>query len=213
MLKDSEIVALRKNEDYKRLTELKLDNLITDLIKHEHTDFKPDISLLVKAVYKFFKARRIRNELIVCSRDFLERMVNYELKWERIPQSVQKVCESDAENFFWMRYDEPRVKALFNRSISLITEAEFRNLLKSVSTISFDKDLRLQKIRQEIEELLKETLRSIKTKIVYKGLVELGAEDYYEINEQRIQDEFLGKSRFGVLGSIPKQLNEGQDND
>lgn len=210
MLKDSEILALRNNEEYKRLTELKLENIVTDLIKSNHTDFKPDISVLIKAFYKFLKARRIRYELILCSRDFLERILNYELKWECSPQAVQKVCESDTENFFWMRYDEPRVKALFNRSISLITQAEFRHLIKSTSTVAFDKDERLQEIRKEIEELLKETIRSIRTKSIYKGIVEFGSDEFYEMNEKRIQEEFLGKARSGALGSIPKQLNEGE---
>ena len=95
----------------------------------------------------------------------------------------------------------------------MITEAEFRHLLKTNSTVDRDKDQRLQEISKEIKELYQATLRSIKAKNIYNGLVEYGAEEFYELNEEIIQKEFLLKSRFGALGSIPKQLNEAEGDD
>jgi len=208
MLKDEEIIEIRKNKEYKRLTELNWNNLIFDIVK-EHSDLKPDITFVIKTFLKVTKARRIRKELCICSRDFLEKIINFELKWERAPTSVKKVCESDAENFFWMRYDEPRVTVLFNRINSIITEVEFRHLLKSASTITYNKDLRLQEITREIEDLRKETLDSLKREADIDWILKKLSDGIKTVDKKNIRERFIKNSIDGFLGSIPKELNAG----
>jgi hypothetical protein len=204
MLTDAEIVTLRKKEAYQKKLVAGTDGLITDLIKAGKGDFKPDVSFWVKAAHLFVKARTIRKELKLCSCQFLERILNRELQWPRIPNSVRAICEADKEHFVWMRYDTPRVETLFGCARDLITDAEYRNLIKSESSLNGDKNQRLLEIVQEIDRLLVATLRSIATRGVFDDLVKLQSEEYYRENETAIQKKFLGASKGGALGLLPE---------
>jgi len=209
MLNDQQIIEIRKDKEYKRLTELNWKNLMFDILKSDHSDFKPEISFVIKTFLNVTKARRIRKELCTCSRDFLERIINFNLAWKRIPESVKRICESDTENFYWMRYDEPRVTVLFNRIDTIISEVEFRHLLISTSTITKDKNLRLLEIMDEIEALREKTLNSLRKKAeVDYMLGKLG--DIINANdEKKLRERFIKNSITGALGSIPKELMSG----
>ncbi len=213
MLNDKEIIEIRKDKEYKNLTELNWKNLMVDVMKSDHSDFKLEISFAMRAFLKVTKKHQIRKELCICSRYFLERIINFNLAWKRVPESVKRICESDAENFYWMRYDEPRVNVLFNRIDTIISEVEFRHLLKSTSTITNDKDLRLLEIMAEIEALRKETLHSLKKRAEVDYMLGKLSDIINDNDENQIQQKFIKNSISGILGSIPKELSEGDDDD
>jgi hypothetical protein len=208
MLSDSQIIRLHADKEYRKHTQIGLSNLATDLIQSGKGDLKPDISLALKVAYKLFKARLIRKELAICSRDFLERLLNYELQLPRTPDSVKKICEANKENYLWMRYDIPRVEALFSHSNSLLSDATYRNLIKKYSTITGDKNARLVAITDELQQLLTKTKISISTKGIFGEIVNLGAEVYYAKNEEMIQQTFIKASSGGALGMLPEAAGD-----
>ena len=210
MLTDAEIVTLRAKEAYEKRLATGADGLIADLIKSGKGDLKPDASFLVKAALLFVKARTIRKELKLCSCQFLERLLNRELQWPRIPSSVRTICEAEKEHFLWMRYDTPRVQALFGRARDLITDAEYRNLIKSESSLNRDKNQRLLEIVHELDGLLVTTLRSIATRGLFDGLVKLQSEEFYRENEAAVQQRFLAASKGGGLGMLPADTNRNE---
>jgi hypothetical protein len=210
MLTDAEIVRLRTEKAYQRKLSTGAGGLISDLIKSGKGDFKPEVSFVVKAANLFVKSRTIRKELKLCSTQLLERILNRELQWPRKPESVRVICEADKENFVWMRYDATRVEALFGRARDLITDAEYRDLVKSHSGLNGDKNQRLLQIKAEIDLLLTTTLRSIGMRGVFDDLVKLQSEEYYRANEAAIQEKFLGASKGGALGMLPE--NSGPNN-
>jgi len=203
MLTDTEIVTLRSVKNYQAKLSPKDDGLITDLINSGKGDFKPEVSFLVKAINFFVRSRTIRNEIKLCSTQLLERILNRELQWPRLPESVRVICQADKEHFVWMRYDEPRVETLFSRARDLITDAEFRNLVKSNSSLNEDKNERLLQIEDELHQLLCTTLRSIGSRGLYDKLVLLQANEFYRAHEAEIQAKFLSASKNGALGMLP----------
>lgn len=208
MLKDSEIVQLKKSDEYKNITQLGLKKIASDLIRSGDGDLKPEVSTLLKVTYYFFKSRIIRQELYISSKNFLERILNCDLKIPRLPDMARPICEDNSENYLWMRFDEPRVNALFNRSINLITDAAFRDVLKRNCSIQRDKNERLEEILREIKDLQIITLRSIQTKGLFNGLVRLRADEFYRSNEKKITKKFLASSKEGSLGSLPDNIGD-----
>ncbi len=187
--------------------------MVADLLRSGKGDFKADVSFAIKLIYKLARARVIRDELSSCSSNFLEKILNLELQWPRLPKSVRNVCEAERESYIWMRYDVPRVEAMFAHSCNLISDAEYRSLIKNHSSIEADKNDRLSEIAQEIELLHKKTIRSIATRGIFDDLVELQANEFWEENQEKIQGKFLEASKNGALGMIPESTDESRLND
>lgn len=202
MLKDSEIVELRNDSNYQSVTKAGLKKFVSDLLRQGTSDFKPEIGAILKFGYSFAKTRIIRKEIFSSGNHLLERFFNYELKWERSPQSVKDICQADSEGYIWMRYDETRVDALFLRCKALIGDAEYRNLIKRHSSIDGDKNNRLLHLSVELKTLHKNTIKSIRTKGLFDDFVSMQKEEYYENNESEIQKKFLEAARRGALGQI-----------
>jgi hypothetical protein len=213
MLTDEEITKLAKVKAYQKKLSTGTKGLITDLINSGKGDFKPDVSFAIKAIHIFVKARTIRNELNLCSGKLLERILNRSLQWPRTPESVRVICEADVEHFIWMRYDEPRVKALLGRVRDLIADADYRVLVKSHSSLNGEqvKDNRLLQIAGEIDRLLIMTLQSIGTRGVFDELIRLQSDQFYRDNEDAIRNRFLSSSKGGAHGLLPEKTERDKN--
>lgn len=208
MLRDAEVGKLRADKKYKKLTQSGLRHFAADLITSGAGDFKPDVSFILRITYRIVKARKIRRELDTSGREILERLLNYELQWPRTPQSVRSICEAERSHYLWMRYDELRVRALFNHSHNLIMDANYRDLIKNYSCIEKDKNERLKELTREIEILFQETLSRMTMRDIYDRLIGVRAENFYQIHEKEIQDKFIDSTRGGALGLLPGDLDE-----
>lgn len=210
MLKDSEILELRNNSVYKTLLGNKFENIGKDFLSSANEDFKPEISWGVKILKSFVRERIIKKEFSVTTQKFLENILNRELVWKREPKSVKETCESH-NSFIWMRYDEERVNALMKKSIDLLKDAEYRNLVKNKSTIQIDKNERLSVIIKEIQMLLKKTLFSMKFQGIFSTWIDFSKEEFFELHGEEMQLEFLKRLQGGNLGFLPlNNRNNGE---
>src|SRR5580692_2290783 len=130
MLTDKQVSQLRDDARYVRTTKVGLELFVDNILESGADDLRPTISSVIKVVSKLWRARTIRFELQRCTCAFLERMINQDLEWPRKPQEVELICNAHEAGYKWMRYDEPRVTAVFSRSYALLTDASFRDLLK-----------------------------------------------------------------------------------
>lgn len=206
MLTDSEILELRADDTYKGILNNRFEHAAQDLLKSANEDFKPELSWAIKFLKSFVKKRIIRKEFSFTTQQFLENILNRELNWVREPKSVKDTCEA-RNDFVWMRYDGERVKALFKKSIDLLKDAEYRNLIKNKSTITIDKNTRLGIIISEIQVLLKKTLFSIKFQGIFDSWIDLSKEEFFEIHSEEMRFEFLKRLQQGNLGFLP--INNG----
>lgn len=202
MLRDSEIITMRRNSRYEIVTTAGIKHVASDLIRQGHTDLKPQVGTMLKLFYSFAKSHLIRRELLSCTKELLERFVNYELAWPRYSASVKAICEADRENYLWMQYDQNRVEALFARCIALLDDAEYRDLVKEHSSIQHDKNVRLRALTSELKDLRKITLRSIRSRGLFDGLIGLQKDEFYEKYEAEIQEKFLAAAYSGILGQL-----------
>lgn len=208
MLTDSEIIELRTDINYQNIIRNKIEHAAKDLLKSATGDLNPEISTIIRIVKNFFKESIIRKEFSLTTKNFLENFLNRELKWPREPQSVKEICES-RNDFLWMRYDEERVKALLNKAIDLLKDAEYRSLIKVKSSISEDPNTRLNAIIIEMKILLKKTLSSIRFKGIYDGWFDYSKDEYFELNGENMQAEFTRRIQSGNIGLPIK--NEGEN--
>ena len=136
-------------------------------------------------------------------RSFTQRLLNCDLGWPRQPASVKSICEAEKESYIWMRYDIPRVEALFSRCIWLMGDASFRTLVKNHCPELENHNNRLNSLRIELEELHSRTVLSIRTRGVFDSMTELQREAYYAQHEHEIQKKFLEAAGAGTLGQLP----------
>lgn len=210
MLTDSEIVRLRKLKEYKSVTRSGLKQALTDLIQSSHDKLKPEVSILGKIISSFFRTRLIKKELHDSSGELIERILNVGLKpYNRTTKVVQDVC--DQNSYKWMRFDEPRVHALFAQCCHLITDAGFRELVKSYSSIREDKDKRLLEISGAIKILEGDTIVSIQTKWLHSKLFDTAKDVYYRAHGEKIEKKMKDCLEGGALGLLPKVLGGGKD--
>lgn len=211
MLKDSEIIQLQESKEYQDLIQDGLKTIVSDLKKIGIGKFKPEVSVITKIISIFIRERIIRQELCSCSKEFLEIMLNLEIKEPETPELVRLICEPESKRYVWMRYDVQRVKALFGRCINLMLLAKFRNLIKTYSTISEDKNKRIEDIKKEMQSLQIRTIRSIKTRGIFDIYVELTAEEFYRNNHEKIERRIEDSSKGGALGFLPEKLENNND--
>ncbi|MDF1698834.1 MAG: hypothetical protein P1U56_23475 [Saprospiraceae bacterium] len=197
MLKDSEIILLNEDKKYSIALEEGINDFIKDLVNFGHTGLKPNVTTMVKIVYFFAKSRYIRRELIHCTKNLLERQLNYELLWDRIPRSIKNICESDGIDFIWMRYDEDRVNALFNRSLAIMQNASYRDLIKKYSSTNHEKNSRLKELLLELQILQKATIAYIRRRGIFDDIITTGADEYYDIYGDKMIDSIVKKSLTG----------------
>jgi hypothetical protein len=201
MLTDAEIASMSGEENYRKLVRLGLKQFVDDVLDSGAGDLKPSISDVLKFVSKLWRARTVKMELAGCTQALIERIANRDLKWPRTPDSVRSICDAHEAGYKWMRYDEPRVTALFRRCGSLFTDAQFREILKRHSTLPEDqKNQRLLELRSEIETLEDKVVLSIRTRGIFDGLTDLNADIFYKEHEEEIQRRFLEGTRGGRLG-------------
>ena len=199
MLTDSEIALLKSDERYLKIIKSGIKNIGSDIIRSGDGEFRTDTTFILKFLYIFWRSRVIRKELGICTDDLLCKLLDYELNWARDPEEVKNICEMTDHGYIWMRYDIPRVNALFLQCQKLLTNAEYRNLVKQYSTINIDKNKRLEQLTLELDQLKKITVRSIKTRGVFDDLIDLQKEEFYECYRTEIQDKFLASINDGVL--------------
>lgn len=211
MLQDSEIASLRQNSRYTDVTKAGLKRFADDLVRQGVSDLKPNVSAGVKFIHRFAKARVVRRELYSCSTDLLERFLNYELAWPREPASVKEICETERDKSIWMRYDEQRVNALLSRCKALMSDADFRSLVKDYATSPDNSNSRLRALTKELNELHNTTILSIRTRGVFDNIVDLQRDVFYEANEDAIRQNFLEAGKSGNLG--PLRLDTRDNND
>ena len=110
MLSDSEIVSLRNNKEFKRLTKLGF--------KHFWTDFSrqiKDIELTnpegyFKLPFRFLKIRAIGIEVCSCSRELLERLLTLKVFNINI---FEHLCAKRYRSFMWVDYKFGKIESLF----------------------------------------------------------------------------------------------------
>ncbi len=202
MLTDGDIVRLRADPLYKEVIQSRLKGFATDLVRAGKGDLKPDLSLAVRLASALVKARIIRQELASSSQRLLERMLDSELAWPRIPASVRDICRAEP-NYLWMRYDPTRVQALFDRSLDLISDAQYRDLVKFYSSFEGDKNIPLAQIREALSQLRDDTLFSIATRDVFDKITDLRKEEFYRLNETEIRRQLIEAGSGGALGRLP----------
>jgi hypothetical protein len=213
MLTDNEIVALKKNVLYKKVTKLGLKEFTHDIISSGNGDFNPDLSNILKFANTLFRARKIRNELYVVTKEYLEIFLNRNLKnFGKSIINIKNICSSPAKKYSWMRYDVERVTALFDRCSQLLTTPEFRELIKYHSTLSLDKDDRIIALLNEIETIKSKVIVSIRTRGIFDDLFDLQKDEYYKANEDKISNKFLENIKRGYLGSLD-EINDNPISD
>jgi hypothetical protein len=201
MLTDQEVVMLTRDDAYKSAVKIGLSQIVGDILDSGASDLKPSVSDILKVLSKIWRRHTIRAELKVCTSALLERLLNRELNWPRTADSIKSVCDSHEAGYKWMRYDEPRVSALFRRCQNLMTEAAFRGAVKTHSSLSEeDKNRRLEEIQNEIAILKDRVILSIQTRGLYDGWTRINADLFYRENEDDIQRKFLSGTRSGQLG-------------
>lgn len=212
MLIDSEISELRKETNYQNFISTKFEHIGKDILNSTVGELNPEISVAIRIIKYFMKSRIIRKEFSVTTKRFLEDILNRSLNYSREPQLVRETCES-SNDFIWMRYDEERVKALLNKAIDLLKDADYRNLIKTKSTVKGDQDDRLNIIIKEIRILLKRTVLSIKFKGVYDELITFSNDEYFELHGEEIQAEFIRRIHEGKIGLLPTKKHEEKNDD
>ncbi len=212
MLTDSEIERLKSDIRYKNLIRSGIKSIGSDIIRSGDGEFRTDIAFLLKSFYSFCRSRTIRNELITCTDELLCKFLDYELNWTREPEQVKNICKMADHGYIWMRYDPPRITTLFLRCQSLLTDPQYRNLIKEYSTINGDKNERLRELTIELENLHKTTLYSIRTKGVFDELIGLQKDVFYELHGKEIQDKFLDSSNNGIL-NLPSKNTKRDNNE
>jgi len=211
MLTDAQITALKADNNYKEISKIGLKGLVSNLAGVE-LEFKPDISTATKLAKGLFRGFVIRAEIHRASCLLLERLVNFELQWQRISTSVEQICSGGDSGFFWMRYDEARVKAMFQHSKLIFTNSDLRNLIKNHSSIGNNefKNNRLLELQKDLEDLEIITMRSIGTKDLWEGWVKYASNDYFRLNQDKIQEAFLDGQR--GQGPFPILLSSNRGN-
>jgi len=190
MLTDKQVNNLNDNKEYKKVLKSGIKSFIKDIINLGHTDLKPNITGFIKLGYSITKFWLIKNELIACTKTLLERVLNFELIWDKTPNSVNQICNSE-NNFIWMRYDEPRVNALFNRSLFLLNDSKYRELIKQESTIVIDKNERIKEILKELQHLHKQTISAIRRRGIFDGIISTRADEFYDEHGHKMIDNIL----------------------
>lgn len=212
MLTDSQIKLLKENPQYRETTHLGLKQFASDLVRSGQGDIKPDLTFFVRLFHSVLKTRLVRQEIYLSSQNFLERSLNISLKtYNRTEAFVKNSCDDNSNHYIWMRFDIPRVQALFGRCKYLLTEASFRDLVKLHSTIQMDKDSRLMEILSELELLLKDTILSINLKNLFIGFKTLDAETEYEQRKDEFKKKYLDKFKKGNLGELPSYTSEDEN--
>jgi len=210
MLLDVEILELREDEAYKGIFNVKFKHVFNDILKCATDDFKPELSWVTKFLYMFIKERVIRSEFSSSTQLFLENLLNRELNCSREPQTIKNVCEY-RNDFLWMRYDAEIVKALCNKSMSLLNDAEYRDIIKRKSTIVEDKNERIRTIIVEIGTLLKETLFSMEFHGFFDSYLKLSQKIYLDRHGENMRTEFLKRAQQGNFGNLLNSKNNGND--
>lgn len=208
MLKDSEFDNLINDKSYRQVTEHGLNEFAKDLVRGGFTDLKPDLSFFTKNAFAIMKSVYIRKELYYTSTTLLEKILDYEIKWDQTPASVEYICNADAINSVWMQYDKLRVNCIFQRCIYLIENPSYRTLVKKYSTITEDKNIRLYQIRDDLKLLHEDTIRSIQTKGMYDTWLKVNGEIMWRRDGNKISNAMLEKSFTGNLGSLPEATTD-----
>ena len=208
MLTNREVVTLKNDPKYRKLSRLGLKKLVADLIRAgNNSGLKPDVEGLFRVALKLGRARIIRGELYRATSDLLERSLNTELEgWPRNPAGIRMICEFQEAGYLWMRYDNPRVQALFGHTKYVLTEAEIIELIKEHSSLSEqDKIQKLKEIVHELVELEYLTIQMIETRKAFDVITKLRADQYYKNHEDKIRQEFIEAGKNGRLGLPPPQ--------
>lgn len=211
MLTDSEIALFKSDKRYQKIIQSGIKNIGSDIIRSGDGEFRTDTTFLLRFSYIFMRSSIIRKELSACTDDVLCKILDYELNWTRGLEEIKNICEMADHGYIWMRYNIPRVNSLFLRCQKLLTNPEYRNLVKQYSTINGDKNERLGQLTLELDQLKKATIRSIRTKGVFDDLIGLQKEEFYERYKNEIQDKFLDSINNGVL-SLPSKDTKSDGN-
>ena len=110
-----------------------------------------------------------------------------------------------------MRYDERRVIALLSRCKALMSDADFRSLVKDCATSLDNNNSRLIALTKELNELHNSTIRSIRTRGVFDNIVDLQRDEFYAANEDAIRQNFLEARKSGNLGQLRLDTRDNND--
>ncbi|MBL7154351.1 MAG: hypothetical protein ISS79_11590 [Phycisphaerae bacterium] len=213
MLTDKEIAKLRKSKDYRRATQIGLKDILSDLARSGGDTIKPSAGFVSKVIAFFLGKRVVRKEIWDASRNLMEKILNRGLNpsYNRTPAVVENLCRSRENSYIWIRFDEPRVDALFEHCKQLIMDSTFREFVKKQSTISGDKDARLNEIYDEIEALQCDSLDRAAAASLYHKSQESRANLFYKRNTDKIVQAMKKGMLGGTMGGFPPQPGEGPD--
>lgn len=211
MLGDNEILLLQNDPEYKRVLSKGLKHFFFEQKENDESfwDLKDKIDG-IKIVTRFsmylWKKKRIRKELYFCTTSFLERFLNHDVRIERNADFIKDVCEGNKNTHIWMRFDEPRVDCLFSRSKAILSDAEFRILIKKYSQVSTPNQ-RLDEIYNELRNFHERTLRQIRIHKTFQQQIGILADSFYSENKREMESKFLYNLKNGIIGFIPDNKN------
>jgi hypothetical protein len=212
MLNDKQINSLNKNKEYEKTLKSGIKSFIKDLVNLGHSDLKPNIIGVIKFDYSIAKFWLIKTELTFCTKTLLERILNYELIWDKKPESIYQICNSE-NNYIWMRYDEQRVNALFNRSKFLLNNSNYRDLIKTESTVNSDKNNKIKEVLYQLQSLHKQTISAIRRRGIFNDIISTRADEFYDEHGEKMISNILNgtidTSNTNLL-SAPKQEENGE---
>ena len=192
MLTDAEIAKLVTNKRYRGITKVGAKEFASDILRLDGVEFKPEVAQLTRITTYFFRHRIARGEVYHCASRLLERMLNGGLSFPRNPDSIRMICEDNAANSYWMRYDARQVQALFGLARRLLTDGTYRGIIKEHSSRNeTEGNLRLGEIGEELRLLEEMTLNAIKARKLFDQHLEYNADVFYKKNEIEIQRQFL----------------------
>jgi len=193
MLTDIEIVEVNKDEKYEQVFKKSFSGILKDLVSSGGMTLKPNVSILSKIGFGIAKSWYVKSELSKSSKNLLENLINYELLWDRIPKSVELICESE-NDFIWMRFDEVRVDALFKQSIFLMKDSTYRSVVKQYSNIHHEKNSRLKELLLELQILHKASISYVRRRGLFKGFIQEGADLFYDKHGDKMIEGYINNT-------------------
>jgi hypothetical protein len=171
MLRDAGIAGLKRDLERDRIGEAELDALVSAILGSKDGELRHGASWLKR---RFERKKLITLELKLTRRYLLDGLLNIDRNWRREPRSVRQICESAESRFWWMRYDLPRVKLMFESARMLVLNDQFRGALRRQTYLptAAEYGQQLSLIEDALEKLLDRTVYSIETGGRSDGLVD-----------------------------------------
>lgn len=205
LLNIDELAGLVSSEEYKGFISLGLKDFADAAMRAGDGDFKPDVTWLFSYFGRFWRNSTIQRELRICVDLLFKEVLKRDTEIGIDIEYVRQICES--QNFHWMRFDVPRVKALFRKADITMRDPKMRALLSKHCSFSEEKkNLTLDELVVSLKFLSKQTVDDLNLSKLYYLYVDIQARRHLEQNKDQIREYFLNAGKSGALGPLPDHL-------